>query len=276
MDVENQMNQRMSDSIRQFCLAALLSGAGGQKELVGAEAHQATGRKLKYEWPASMTGAIYASGTNHLLFTFKRSATRSGSILKARRDFTYPDSKPAARERVVYDGDELVAYELEELQIGAAGSATIRRAPDNPAKGTIEFSYTSEPGGRPKVHTESLRDNTLTADMIGPFLRSRWEGLSRGEKVKCRYLVLPRRETVGFTFVKASDSTWHGREVLIVRMEPTSLFVSALVDPLVFTIEKAPPHRVLQYVGRTTPKIRVRGEWKDLDAVTVFDWDSAR
>ncbi len=66
------------------------------------------------------------------------------------------------------------------------------------------------------------------------------------------------------------------QRVLVVRMEPSSSFLGTLVDPLVFTLEQAPPHRVLQYVGRTTPKIQVAGKWKDLDAVTVFDWKSAR
>jgi hypothetical protein len=59
-------------------------------------------------------------------------------------------------------------------------------------------------------------------------------------------------------------------------MEVSSLLLAPLVDPLFFTIEKAPPHRVLQYVGRTTPKIQSRGKWKDLDAVTVIDWETAR
>jgi hypothetical protein len=36
------------------------------------------------------------------------------------------------------------------------------------------------------------------------------------------------------------------------------------------------PHRVREYTGRTTPKIQVKGKWKDLDATTVFDWDTAR
>jgi hypothetical protein len=93
--------------------------------------------------------------------------------------------------------------------------------------------------------------------------------------VKCRYIVVPRRETVGFTFTKEAASTWQGRQVLIVRMEASSQVIAALVNPLVFTVEQAWPHRVLQYVGRTTPKTQAGSKWKDLDAVTVFDWDSA-
>jgi hypothetical protein len=30
---------------------------------------------------------------------------------------------------------------------------------------------------------------------------------------------------------------------------------------------------VLQYDGRTTPKLKDGSKWKDLDAATVFDWD---
>ena len=81
---------------------------------------------------------------------------------------------------------------------------------------------------------------------------------------------------MGFTFTKDAASSWQGRQVLLIRMEASSRFIAALVNPLVFMIEQAPPHRVLQYVGRTTPKIQTGGKWKDLDGVTVFDWDSAR
>jgi hypothetical protein len=109
-----------------------------------------------------------------------------------------------------------------------------------------------------------------------PFLIDHWDALLRGDKVKCRYIVLPRKETVGFTFFKDSESTWRGHRVLLVKMQPSSTIIAALIDPLMFTIEMAPPHRVFQYAGRTTPKIQAGSKWKDLDAVTVFDWDSAR
>jgi hypothetical protein len=44
---------------------------------------------------------------------------------------------------------------------------------------------------------------------------------------------------------------------------------------LFFTIENAPPYHVLQYAGRTTPKVRAGEKWEDFDALTVFDWASA-
>jgi hypothetical protein len=261
--------------VRLVWLGLILAGYFQGQHASLADSIQSDNAKLLYEEPRTLTGAIYAAGSSgQLLFKFKRQATRSGATLNVLREYTYPDGKLAARERVVYEGDNLVSYQLEELQTGAGGSAKVRRDPKKQAKGTLEFEYRKEAGGanRPKVSDEQLKPSTLMNDMVGPFLLSHWDALIAREKVKCRYIVIPRAETVGFTFTKESELTWKGREVIVVKMEPTSPIISALVDPLFFTIEKASPHRVLQYVGRTTPKIKAGGKWKDLDAVTVFDW----
>ena len=55
-------------------------------------------------------------------------------------------------------------------------------------------------------------------------------------------------------------------------MEATSVIIAALIDPIRLTMEKEGRHHVLQYVGRTAPKIKNGNKWNDLDAVTVFDW----
>jgi len=231
---------------------------------------------LMYEEPKYLAGRIYEgnSDAGKLLFTFKRVATRSGTTLSVERDYQYPDGKPAAREQVVYEGNDLVLYRLEELQIGAAGSANVRRDLQHPTKGAIDFDYSPNvrTGAKPKSRTESFQNDTLINDTVGPFLAAHWDQLIRGEKVKCRYIVVPRMETVGFAFRKDSETTWHSLRVIIVKMEPSSRIIAALVEPLFFTIETAPSHRVLRYAGRTTPKIQAGGKWKDLDAVTVFDW----
>ena len=239
---------------------------------------QSPGPRLTYEEPRFLAAVInrQGPGSSTLLYRFQRAVVRTGEKLDVRRDYTYPDGKLAARERAVYEGNDLVLYELQESQIGARGSARIRRVPGNPAKDSIEFEYSKAPGAAPKSSTETLAENTLIGDMIAPFLVSHWTELCRGEKVKCRYIVVPRRETVGFTFVEDSAATGQKQDVVIIRMEASSLFVAALVDPVFFTIEKAPPHRILQYAGRTVPKIQTGGKWRDLDAVTVFDWKSAR
>jgi hypothetical protein len=258
-------------------LSILVLSGGYGISCAAAETSKGGGSFSVYEEPRLLTAAVYApgSGSKTLLYKFRRVATRSGPKLQVQRDYTYPDGKPAAREVITYEGNDLVSFELEELQIGAAGSAKIRREGADSTKAAVDFSYAKEAGGKPKLRMEDLAQNTLNSDMIATFLAANWDKLARGEKLKCRYLVVPRAETVGFTFNREPDASGQDRNHVIVKMEATSVILAALVDPLFFTLEKAPPHRVLQYAGRTTPKIQVDGKWKDLDAVTVFDWDSA-
>ena len=225
-----------------------------------------------------LVGTVYAkdSGRQQALFKFKRVTKRLGARVNVLREHTYPDGKPAARERIVYEGNALVSYTLDELQIGAAGSVNVRRDPGDPTKSALLFEYTKDlaSASNPKTSAEALRNETLTSDMIATFLVSHWGELSKGEKVRCRYVVVPRTETVGFTFVKDSETTSQGRGALIIKMEATSPIIKRLVDPFFFTVEKDGQHRVLQYVGRVTPKSKAGNKWDDLDATVVFEWPS--
>ena len=268
------MNAKCRVRLLSVSLAVVLIGGWASPPRVSADSTNANTRPLKYEAPALLTGTIYAKDSRKVLFKFRRTATRSGSKLSVVREHTYPDGKPAARERIMYEGDNLISYALDELQIGAAGNAVIRREAANPSKGTLLFEYAKDvaSGTKPKTSSEALRSETLVSDTVATFLVSHWAELSRGEKVKCRYVVVPRRETVGFTFIKGSETTCQGRKAVIIRMEATSPIIAALVDPLYFTVEKEGQHRVFQIVGRVTPKIKVGDSWEDLDAQLVFDW----
>lgn len=227
----------------------------------------------RYEPPALLMGTIYAANSDRkrVLYKFKRTVTRSGNTVTAVREFTAPDGQPVGRERAVYEGDNLVSYELEELQIMARGNIKLSR--DSKTEATIAFKYVSGNNTRTNVSTESLRPDTLISDMIAPFLAAHWNDLMKGKVVKCRYVAADRAETVGFKFAKHAESMVQGKPAVIIKMSPSSFVIAALVDPLFFTMEKDGEHRVLQYDGRTTPKIRDGNKWKDLDAVTVFDWN---
>ncbi len=218
-----------------------------------------------------VTASIYSTsgGARQLLFKFKRVVEGTAGKQQVNVEYTYPDGKLAAKERIDYENGKLLRYELDQLQTGAKGSATLERS----GKPHVRFEYTPPGGASSKTEQEALAENTLINDTVGPFIFSHFDQLERGEKLKARFIVVSRRETVGFTFLKQSDLTWEGKPVLIIRMEATSSIVGTLVNPLTFTVEKGPSHRVLQYIGRTVPKLQVGGKWKDLDALTVFDWE---
>ncbi len=261
---------------RHFWLALFFTVAAQGADEAHTEALKTGNGFLNYGEPKFLVGSIYAPNPNRLLFTFKRVVERAGATLNVQREFNYPDGRSAVREHVIYDGDRLVSYELDELQTGARGLAKIRHAVSDGSMDTVEFEYSGRPGIRPRMHTEPLQPNTMVADMMGAWLASQYHPLKRGEKLNCRLIVVPLTGTVGFTLVKESEASQGDQQVLIVKMEPTSPFISVLLAPLFFTMENSPPHRILQCSGRTLPKIQVGDNWRDLDAVTVFDWQSSR
>ena len=224
-----------------------------------------------YSEPALLTGTVYERGSNprKILFTVRRTAHRSNATVQALIEFRTAGGTPAARERMTYEAGRLVSCQLEQLQAGSHGRVALSPEARQPR---FSFEFTPAKSGRKKADSETVQPDTLVNDMITPFIRAHWDRLSNGATVRFRYAALERAETVGFKLVKDSETTCQGKPALRLKMEPASLVIAALVDPLYFTVEKQGPHRMLEYDGRVTPKIERGGKWKDLDAVTVYDW----
>ncbi|HLX72033.1 MAG TPA: hypothetical protein VKV04_20650 [Verrucomicrobiae bacterium] len=230
---------------------------------------RAVNTTIDYGEPENLTGTVYADGTlTRVLFTFRRTATRSGSTVQVYRDFYLPDGTLAARERVIYQGGQLKSFSLDDFQIGSRGSAVVQ-----PSAREAKMNFQYAVGTTRRNGNEKFMDQILVNDMVGQYISSHWEALARGQVLKCRVVSIPRAETVGFKFFKESETTWHGKPVMIVKAQPTSFLIAQLVAPLHFIVDKTGAHNVLEYTGRTTPKFRKNGKWEDLDAVTVIDWN---
>jgi hypothetical protein len=223
---------------------------------------------VDYLEPKTLTGTIYSDASlKQVLFTFRRTATNSGPEIHVLREFNSPNGKLAAREQVIYEGSQLKSFVLEELQTGAKGVAKVQSV-----DGELKMNFDYAEGSTKKKGSEKFLNEILLSDMVGPFIAAHFDSIAKGGTVKCRLVSVSRAETVGFKFFKESDTTWHGKTVMLVTLQPTSIIIARLVDPLQFVVEKESPHRVLEYTGRTTPSIQKNGKWDDLDAVTVFDW----
>ena len=244
--------------------------------LIASDKATAQLKDVDYERPSPLTGKIYetASGTNKVLFTFKRTATRSNSTVFVTRDFFHTDGSLAAREQIMFGRGRLVSFSLDEKQTGSRGTATVAADTRNPSRDKLVFSWVTTDGGKTKTKTdnEAFEPETLVGDMIPYFVLEHWSELARGEALSFRFIVSSRLETVGFKLTKESETTWRGKPVLRLRMEPSSIVIRQLVDPLYFTVERDGAHRILEYIGRTTPKIREGSKWKDLDVRTIYDW----
>jgi len=223
-----------------------------------------------YEQPKLLTGTIYemSSGTNKVLFTYKRTGERSNTFVHIVCDYFYPNGSLAARETLVMNRGSLVSFHLDERQTGAQGSSIVVDG----SRPKLMFDWTEGGSTKKKTDSEALQANTLVGDTIPYFIVEHWDKLMRGQSVDFRFIVSDRLETVGFKFVKESDVMWNGKSAVRLRMEPSSIIIRQLVDPLFFIVEKDGAHRVLEYVGRITPKQRDGSKWKDLDARTIYVW----
>lgn len=221
-----------------------------------------------YLEPKALTGTIYADANlKQVLFTLRRVATTQGSTIRVVREFNLPNGTLAARERVVYEGNQLRAFAFEDLRRGSAGDLTVQSA-----GGDLKLNLSYTDGKSKKTGSEKFVDDLLVSDMVGPYIVAHWESLTKGATVKCRLIAMSRAETVGFKFFKETETNWHDKPVMMVTLEPTSIIIAQMVEPMHFVIEQSSPHRIYQYTGRTTPGVLKNGKWEDLDPVTVFDW----
>ena len=83
--------------------------------------------------------------------------------------------------------------------------------------------------------------------------------------------MIDRRETVGFTLKKDSETTFNGTKAVVIRMKPSSFVISALVSPLYFTFTED-GSRALQLKGRLPVKIKDGNSWKDFDGRMVYKY----
>ena len=235
-----------------------------------------TRRVVDFAEPKLLVGRIYSLSRDakELLFKSERTATRNGSTVRVTCGYTYPNGALAARQQIVYEAGRLVSLEEEAFQTGEKGRAIIRPDPKKPGKEQLYFEYTRGLRAEAKQTSASqdLETDTLVDDMIPSFIVSHWDKLAKGAAPRFRYIVISRRETVGFKLSRESETTFQGKPVVRIKMEPTSMLIRQLVDPLFFVVERDGLHRILEYIGRTTPMVKAGNQWKELDAATIFDW----
>jgi hypothetical protein len=224
--------------------------------------------------PSVMTGTFYEIGSDRkkILFKYRRSAKRDGDNVFVEQLFTQPDGSVACRERIHYRNDLLVSYEMEDPRAGTQGSILIERDLKKPKREQILLSHAEHQGAKITKDTEILQPNTLISDTIYPFILTRWDELMQGGVVKFHLISLDPPDVFNFRLQKEGETTWEGKPVVRIRMEPTNLIVGHFIKPIYFLIETAAPHRVFSYTGRTTPQAKVDGAWKFVEAEAVFDW----
>lgn len=211
-----------------------------------------------------LTGTAYDKDSHHqhVLFEWQRLETPVSGGLTIKTVFTSPDNSIAATEDVLTENGKIKTYTVHQNQLGETGTMEVK-------DGKIHFSYTKE--GKVSTNEEDLPDNLIIGPTLVDYLTQRKDLLLRGESVAVRFAVLDRKETVGFKFFKDSEGSFEGKPSVVIKMKPSSFVIAAIVDPLYFTFLKD-EWKLAELVGRTIPKQKRDGKWKDLDADILYHW----
>jgi hypothetical protein len=214
------------------------------------------------------TGKIYDQGSHREkpLYNLARTELRKGEQLIVDGVYATLEGKEAVREQTIMEGGKLRKYIFKQLQTGESGFLEIRGD-------KVFYSWTKD--GETETDEDDLEPNLVIAPTTIDYLARHWDRILKGDEIKVRFAVLERQGTVGFKFFKVGETKVDGKEAVRVKMKPTSFIVAALVDPLIFTLDKATV-RLLEIQGRTFPKKLVDGEWKDLDADITYQYASGR
>ncbi|MGA9779142.1 MAG: hypothetical protein ACLPRE_12860 [Limisphaerales bacterium] len=250
-----------------LCLSVIPAGLAGDATRPAATA------AYDYAEPKLLTGTLYEIGSHRqkVLYTFRRIAVQSGAVVHVERQFFRTNGLMAAVDKVVYKSNRLESYKMQDFQARVSGAVRIASDPNDPARQQIFISY--GPGLVPPIgKAQNLPSDIVYDDTVYPFMLAHWDELMRGNTVNFRFISFEWERTFAFHFVKTAEFVQPGGTMEQIRMEPDNLLVAELVDPLIFTVEKASPHHVLSYIGRTTPRIQKGEAWKYLDAETVFNY----
>jgi hypothetical protein len=209
-----------------------------------------------------LRGKVFEKGTDrtNLLFDYQRNEKKDGYSTVIKGVFTAPDKSIAVVDEAVLADGKLRKYCIQQHQLNQQGEVVVEG-------NKLRFSYTKD--GKTETNTEDLPELFAVAPTLVDTIAHNRVAILKGDTLKIRYIVLDRKETVGFSLFKVEEKKVGGVEAVVVKMKPSSFLIAAIVDPVFFTLRKD-DFRTMEVLGRTLPKRRVDEKWKDLDGDTVY------
>ncbi len=178
--------------------------------------------------------------------------------------------KTAVFEKLVYpnqpQGDILFeSYDYERFQNNEVVKIY-------PKESKLHFEYKKQ--DKIKNNEEAIEKNTITRDQLVSHVQLNWEKLIKGEKIKSRFIVPDRAETIGFGLTEDGEEEINGVKTVRIAMKPTSFIIAMIAKVVYFNFEKEGQHRLLRVIGRT-PVLRKDGnDFKNIDGIIDFSYEN--
>ena len=213
---------------------------------------------------ADYSAQIYEMGSakQKKIYNFQVTQAEKEGLTEQTSTFKDEGGQEMVVEKAILKGAEFVRMELDHKQIGQKATVEIK-------DGRIYFTKTLD--GKTKKDDEKLGKNFVISSNLQRFVKENWADLSSGKKVSFRYGSWERLETVGFELKKTGEEKIGEEPAVVLKMEPSSFIIAALVKPLTFKFS-ADGSRLLEMKGRVAPKLKAGNDWKDLDAEISYTY----
>ena len=206
---------------------------------------------------------------------------KSGQLLFRGESHTVQEGGRTKESVRYFDLSGTVIQTLEtEFDSGSAKLFSMKR--EFPLTGETE-SATIEGDHVKMTHRESGKDKEKQDQLkwtgvmvfpptVVPRMRLGWETLMSGRKLEIDMVVPSRLDSYGFRILKEAETELEGRRIVVMVLEPGSMLVRRLVDPMRFVWSLDSPRRVLEYRGRTTVR-DAKGD--PIDARIVYHYPAS-
>jgi hypothetical protein len=220
--------------------------------------------------PGNASGKVFYDPISKTEPAFLYEYTRSleGKITVGRTRYLDLKGQVLVEEETRSENDNLIAYRYRQNQVEEHGSIEVR-------DGKVYYNFTSQ--GKVEADSHDIESMMIVPDSVPSLLQSNWRKIMAKETVRTRFLLVERQESIGFKFFLDKEVEWRGRPAIQVKMKPSSIIIAALVDPIIITVDKAPPHKLLEMQGRLPLRYakknppKSRNDWRAIDARLVMD-----
>ncbi len=203
-------------------------------------------------------GVVYDQEGKEKKFTYERYQKMDGDKTLSRAVYKDMDGDVLTEETMVEKDGKLVRYEMQQKQLKQR--AWIEVKGDKITYNLKKYRKNNYP------ITSDMKKNFVVGLQLVDLIRANWDALVKGKEVEFHLGVWHRQETIGFTFSQEAMDD----KTLTVKMNPSSMFIRAVVSPLYFTLDKD-TKTLIQYKGRTTPKDKRGRDFYDYVGLVKYD-----
>ncbi len=203
------------------------------------------------------TGEVFDKEGKEKMFTYERFQDVQGKKVLSRAVYKDLKGDPLTVETMETIDGKLVKYDMDQKQIKQ--HAWIEVADSKVTLNLKKFRKRNYP------QTVKMPKNFIVGLQIVSFVQDHWDSFVKGGEQEIHLGVWHRQEAIKFDLTKENSDD----KTLVVKMNPASMFIRAVVNPIYFTFDKS-SKALISYRGRVTPKVSQGRSFADLDGMVKY------